>query len=120
MNLLFTTVIDEHGREVSSLAVAERLSQVLGRPVAEEDIDALRGAEAQRPGDGLLLALAQYFDMPGTFLSDDPDEYSTMYVHLKLLITQRDQGVPYLALRTATDHLSNEAVEELTGYIEEL
>ncbi|KZM68748.1 hypothetical protein AWN90_13175 [Nocardia terpenica] len=100
--------------------MADRLSQVLGRLVTAADIEALRRQGARRPADDLLLALAQYFDMPGSFLSDDPDEYYTTYLHLKLLIAQRDRQIPHLALRPAADQLSDAAVQELTAYIESL
>ncbi|WP_225725434.1 MULTISPECIES: hypothetical protein [unclassified Nocardia] len=114
VNMLFATVIDSNGVEVATATVAQALS------VSEADIDALRRPGAHRPDEHLLAALARYFDMPGNFLSDDPDEYHSPYRQLSLLIAQRDKRIPFVALRPSADHLGDDALQELTNYLESL
>jgi transcriptional regulator with XRE-family HTH domain len=120
VNVLFATIVNAEGIEVETSAVADRLSQVLGYPVSASYLEELRRPGAQRPREDLLLALAQYFDMPGTFLAEHPDEYYTTYRHLTMLIAQRDKRIPFMALRANADQLSDEAVKELTEYIDSL
>ncbi|MFJ4654791.1 hypothetical protein ACIP5Y_26255 [Nocardia sp. NPDC088792] len=120
MNLLFATIIDNDGGEVSTLTVAQALSKSMGRQVAEEDIEALRRPGARRPSDSLLGGLAGYFDMPESFLSDEPEQYYSMFLQLSLLIMQRDKGIPFIALRPNSDHLDDNALHVLTRYLEYL
>ncbi|MFI5782555.1 hypothetical protein [Nocardia sp. NPDC051570] len=118
--MLFATVIDNDGVAVAGTVVAQALSKSLGRPVAAKDMVALRRPGAQRPGDDLLDALAGYFDMPGSFLSDDPDKYYGPFRQLSLLIVQRDKRIPFVALRSSSDHLGDNALQELKNYLESL
>ncbi|WP_157555173.1 hypothetical protein [Nocardia crassostreae] len=120
MNLLFSTVIDDDGVEVSAATVAQALSKSLGRPVDSEDIRALRLPGAERPSCDLLDGVARYFDMPGSFLSDDPDRYYSSFRQLYLLIVQRDKGIPFVALRSSSDHMDDKALQELQNYLESL
>ncbi|MFE1595038.1 hypothetical protein [Nocardia sp. NPDC058705] len=120
VNTLFATVIDGDGIEVAASAVAQALSQKLGRPVATKDIEALRLPGAQQPADDILAELARYFDMPDAFLSSDPDQYYAPYHQLGLLIMQRDKRIPFLALRADSDQLGEDAVQELTKYLDSL
>lgn len=120
VNILFASLLDDTGQEVQTSVVADRISEVLGRPVLEAELEALRRPGATRPREDLLLALARHFDMPGSFLSEDPDDYVTRYSHLDLLITQRDKRIPYLPLRASADQLSDDAVRELTKYLKSL
>ncbi|MFD4440520.1 hypothetical protein ACFWPK_12165 [Nocardia sp. NPDC058519] len=117
MNALFATVIDGDGIEVSASAVAQALSEVLGRAVPTKDIEVLRLPGAQQPADDMLAELARYFDMPSGFLSSDPDRYYAPYHQLGLLIMQRDKRIPFLALRAGSDQLGDDAVQELTNYL---
>ncbi|MEU7140296.1 hypothetical protein ABZ942_12665 [Nocardia sp. NPDC046473] len=117
VNQLFATIIDADRNEVSSAVVANRISEELRRPVSAADIDALRRSGARRPQQDLLEKLAGYFDMPGSFLSDNPDDYYSTYLHLTLLITQRDKNIPFIALRPSSDHLGDASVQELTNYL---
>ncbi|MFJ4655939.1 hypothetical protein ACIP5Y_32105 [Nocardia sp. NPDC088792] len=120
VNLLFATLIDSRGIEVDSATVADALTVALGIPVSAADIDALRQAGARRPADDLLAGLARYFDMPASFLSDDPAQYYSPFLQLSLLIVQRDKRIPFVALRPSSDQLGVNALHELTNYLESL
>lgn len=120
VNLLFATIIDSEGHEPRNDIVAHALTEALGRTVTVTDVQALRQPDAECEDEELLTALAQYFDMPGAYLSSEPTEYSTMDTHLRMLIAQRDKRIPFVALRASDDKLSDEAVRELTKYLESL
>lgn len=120
VNLLFATVIDGQGVEVAAATVADALAGSLGRSVSAQDIDALRQPGAAQPDDDLLAALARYFDMPPGFLSDDPAEYYSPFRQLSLLIVQRDKRIPFVALRPSADRVGDDALQELTNYLESL
>ncbi|ATL65107.1 hypothetical protein CRH09_01545 [Nocardia terpenica] len=94
VNLLFATIVDNDGVEVSTIAVAQALSQSLARPVAACEIEALRSPGAQRPSGDLLEGLARYFDMQESFLSNDPDLYYIPFRQLSLLIRAARQEDP--------------------------
>ncbi|GAA5063489.1 hypothetical protein [Nocardia callitridis] len=120
VNLLFATVIDGSGAEVTVATVAAALAESLDRMVPIEDIEALRRPSSVRPSANLLAALASYFDMPESFLSDDPAEYYSPFLQLSLLVLQRDKRIPFVALRPSADSLGDSAVQELTKYLESL
>ncbi|WP_156371096.1 hypothetical protein [Nocardia arizonensis] len=120
VNLLFATIIDNNGVEVSAATVAQALSASLGRPVAAAEIEALRRFGAKRSRSDLLDGLARYFDMPEGFLSDDPDRYYSSFRQLSLLIVQRDKKIPYVALRSSADYVGDDALQELQNYLESL
>ncbi len=120
VNLLFATIIDNDGAEVSTTAVAQALSKSLRYVVEVEQIEALRWPAAQRPSSDLLEGLARYFDMPASFLSDDPELYYSQFQQLSLLIVQRDKRIPFVALRPSSDRLGDSALQELKNYLESL
>ncbi|WP_306363935.1 hypothetical protein [Nocardia sp. CC227C] len=120
MNLLFATVLDGAGAEVSTTTVAQALSDSLGRGVEVRDIEVLRQPGAGRTDDDLLDGLARYFDMPESFLSDYPEQYYSSFLQLSLLIVQRDKRIPFVALRLSSDRVGDNGLHELKRYLESL
>lgn len=120
VNLLFATVVDKEGTEVGAVTVAQGLSESLGRTVSADEVEALRQPGAQHPCTDLLDGLARYFDMPESFLSDDPGRYYGPFRQLSLLIVQRDKRIPFVALRSSSDKLGDDALRELQSYLESL
>ncbi|GGK68658.1 hypothetical protein [Nocardia camponoti] len=108
-----------HGRgepQQSDEHVAQAVSARLGRAVDSEQITALRSsADANEADPQLLVALAEHFQVPATYLLGDDGAVVTIDRELRLLAAARDAGVRRLELRG-----TEISVEELIAQLQRL
>lgn len=101
LDRLFETFHSRTEPEPPSAVVAAGVSAILGYSISGDVIVDLRnGAD----GDPTVLgAVAQYFGVPDTYLTESGPEVVQLHRKLELLAAARDSGVQRLAMRGGTD-----------------
>jgi hypothetical protein len=104
---LFTTFHSRGEDEQTNDSVAGAVSARLGRTISGDHLEAIRSGEFDNDGEGvgddLLIALAEYFQVPPTYLTATGPDADAIDLQLRLLTAARDAGVRSLALRGGVD-----------------
>ncbi|MFD4369713.1 hypothetical protein [Rhodococcus sp. NPDC058521] len=120
VNRLFALAHEDGAPGPTTAEVAESLSQVVGRQVSAESVQALRDGVDPYGEPEILSALAACFHVPVQYLSDsDYHDYDTL-IRFKLAV--REAGVNHMSMRggPSEQQLSVEAMERMIPLLQNL
>ena len=117
VNRLFDVYRGRHETEQTDDDVAKSISRIIGKPITNEQVRALRRDADLAPDPELIDGLIKHFAAPPEYLKTNGARAEQLDTQLRLLAAARDAGVKRLALRGALDA---DAIQVLIDIVEEL